>query len=153
MVAHPGLDVLILALTCTVTVRAVLHWSQRPTMGCPADTGRKWLLAALCAQYVPKFCLLRCSASTLNTTAVSPSRCPYRYRGEQVGISYTVRARRSFPSVRGHAVADSVAEQCSTPASRPLCRSAVLHSEPSYERGRITIRSLDSSVQLSVELR
>ena len=54
MVAHPGLDVLILALTCTVTVRAVVHWSQRPTMGCPADTDRKWLPAALCAQYVPK---------------------------------------------------------------------------------------------------
>ncbi len=96
MVAHPGLDVLILALTCTVTVRAVLHWSQRPTMGCPADTGRKWLPAALCAQYVPKFCSLRYSASTLNMTAVSPPRCPYQYRGEQIGISYTVRARRSF---------------------------------------------------------
>ena len=103
MVAHPEVDVRILALTCTVTVRAVVHWSQRPTMGCPADTGRKWLPAALCAQYVPKFCLLRCSVSALNTTAVSPSRCPYQYRGEQVGISYTVRARRSFPSVRGHA--------------------------------------------------
>jgi hypothetical protein len=103
MVAHPGLDVLSLALTCTVTVRAVLHWPQRPTMECPADTGRKWLPAALCAQYVPKFCLLRCSAGTLNTTAVSPSRCPYHYRGEQVGIRYTVPARRSLPSVRGHA--------------------------------------------------
>src|SRR6266480_6606877 len=103
MVAHPGLDVLILALTCTVTIRAVVRLAQRPTMGCPADTGRKWLPAALCAQYVPKFCLLRCSASTLNTTAVSPSRCPYQFRGEQVGISYTVRARRSFHGVRGHA--------------------------------------------------
>ena len=47
MVAHPGLDVLILALTCTVTVRTVVNSSQRPTMGCPADTGRKWLLPAL----------------------------------------------------------------------------------------------------------
>jgi hypothetical protein len=89
MVAHPGLDVLILALTCTVTVTAVAYWSQRPTIGCPADTGRKWLPAALCAQYVPKLCLLRCSASTLNTTAVSPPWCPYQYCGEQVGISYT----------------------------------------------------------------
>jgi hypothetical protein len=72
MVAHPGLDVLILALTCTVTVRAVVHWSQLPAMECPADTGQWWLPAALCAQYVPKFRLLRCSASTFNTTAVPP---------------------------------------------------------------------------------
>jgi len=33
MVAHPGVDVLILALTCTVTVRAAVRWSQRLTMG------------------------------------------------------------------------------------------------------------------------
>src|SRR5438046_2637422 len=55
MVAHPGLDVLILALTCTITVRAVVRLAQQPTTGCPADTGRRWLPAVLCAQYVPKF--------------------------------------------------------------------------------------------------
>jgi hypothetical protein len=83
MVAHPGPDVLILVLTCTVTVR-LLSTGHNDRDGCPADTGRKWLPAALCAQYVPKFCLLRCSAST---TAVWPSWCPYQFRGEQAGIS------------------------------------------------------------------
>jgi hypothetical protein len=57
-------------------------------MECPADTGRWWLPAALCAQYVPKFRLLRRSASTPNTTAVSPSRCSYQFRGVKSDISY-----------------------------------------------------------------
>ena len=49
---------------------------------CPARTGRRRLLAALCAQYVPKFRLSRCSASTLSTTVVSTPRCPHPDRNE-----------------------------------------------------------------------
>ena len=54
MVAHPGLDVLIPVLTCGVAVRAVARSSRRPTVVCPAGTGRRWLSAVLCAEYVLK---------------------------------------------------------------------------------------------------
>ena len=56
MVAHPGLDVLILVLTCGVAVASVARWLCRLTVVRPAGTGRKWLSAALCAEYVLKFC-------------------------------------------------------------------------------------------------
>jgi hypothetical protein len=66
-------------------------------MECPADTGRWSLPAALCAQHVPKFRLLRCPASTLNTAAVPPSPWSYQCRGVQSDISYGVaRARQWF---------------------------------------------------------
>jgi hypothetical protein len=55
MVAHPGLDVLILVLTCGVSVVSTARWPCRLTVVCPAGTGRKWLSAALCAEYVLKF--------------------------------------------------------------------------------------------------
>jgi uncharacterized protein (DUF2237 family) len=55
MVAHPGLDVLILVLTCGVAVGIVARWPCRLGAVCPARTGRKWLSAALCAEYVRKF--------------------------------------------------------------------------------------------------
>jgi hypothetical protein len=55
MVAHPRLDVLILALTCTVAA-AVRARRQRPRRHVrPASTGCGRLLAAVCAKYVPKF--------------------------------------------------------------------------------------------------
>jgi hypothetical protein len=63
MVAHPGLDVLILVLTCGVAVGSVARWLYRLRVVCPAGTGRKWLSAAPCAEYVLKFCAMDASSA------------------------------------------------------------------------------------------
>jgi hypothetical protein len=55
MVAHPGLDVPISALTCGPSYVVRSRSSVAVLARCPVSTGRKWLVAALCAQYVPKF--------------------------------------------------------------------------------------------------
>jgi hypothetical protein len=55
MVAHPGLDVFILVMTCGVIVGSAARWTRRPTVVCLAGTGRRRLMAALCAEYVLKF--------------------------------------------------------------------------------------------------
>jgi len=55
MVAHPGLDVLILVLTCGIAIGIVARRPCRLRVVCPAGTGRKGLSAALCAEYVLKF--------------------------------------------------------------------------------------------------
>jgi hypothetical protein len=55
MVAHPEVEVRILALTCTVAA-AVRARCQRPRRYArPAGTGCGRLPAAVCAKYVPKF--------------------------------------------------------------------------------------------------
>ena len=55
MVAHPGPGMRILAMTCGVIVVSAAGWTRRPTVVCLAGTGRRRLMAALCAEYVLKF--------------------------------------------------------------------------------------------------
>ena len=55
MVAHPGLDVRILPLTCAVADAARGRWQRPQRHGRTANTDRGRLLAAVCAKYVPKF--------------------------------------------------------------------------------------------------
>jgi hypothetical protein len=45
MVAHLGLDVLILAMTCEVIVVSTARWMRRQTGVCLAGTGRRRLMA------------------------------------------------------------------------------------------------------------
>jgi hypothetical protein len=45
----------ILAMTCGVIVVSAARWTRRPTVVCLAGTGRRRLMAALCAEYVLKF--------------------------------------------------------------------------------------------------
>ena len=54
MVAHLGLDMLILAMTCEVIVVSAARWTRRQTGVCLAGTGRRRLMAALYAEYVLK---------------------------------------------------------------------------------------------------
>jgi len=55
MVAHPGLDVRILALTCAVADTTRGRWQRPRRHGRTASTDCGRLLAAVCAKYVPKF--------------------------------------------------------------------------------------------------
>jgi hypothetical protein len=55
MVAHPGPDMLISALTCEAAVIAKVRCRQPRRHACPVDTGGGRLLAVVCAKYVPKF--------------------------------------------------------------------------------------------------
>jgi len=98
-------------------------------MECPADTGRRWQSAALCAQYVPKFRLLRCLASTLNTTAVSPSRCPYHYHdpdAARTSFQAALRISRRSGARSGIAYA-SLGLACLAADAGNWHRAAVLH--------------------------
>ena len=58
MVADTGPDMLFPSLTWAYAAAAATDpgsYKARASNGCPADTGRRRLLAALCAKYVPKF--------------------------------------------------------------------------------------------------
>jgi hypothetical protein len=59
MVAQVSRDVRIRALTWGSTVRTVACRRRRSIATYPASNGRRWLMAAVCAQYVPKFQPLR----------------------------------------------------------------------------------------------
>ena len=54
MVAHPGLDVRILTLTCAVADAARNRWPSPRRHERPASPDRGRLLAAVCAKYAPK---------------------------------------------------------------------------------------------------
>ena len=54
MVAHPGLDVRILALTCAVADAVRGLWQRPQRHGRPAGTGCGRLLAAVCVKYRAK---------------------------------------------------------------------------------------------------
>jgi hypothetical protein len=108
--AHTGLNLHGYRRGCCPLGYDYGRWSVRLTL---ADGGCQ---QAPCAQCVPKFRLLRCSASMLNATAVSPSRCSYQCRGVQSDISYRdARARRWFrafeamPTRRGAMIVSSSA--------------------------------------------
>jgi hypothetical protein len=55
MVAQPGLDVLIQALTWGFVIKDANRRGPGSIAACPASSGWKRLVAVLCAEYVLKF--------------------------------------------------------------------------------------------------
>jgi hypothetical protein len=106
MVAHPGLDVRILVLTCGVSVASAARWPCRLIVVCPAGIGRKWLAAALCAEYVLKFrtygrWLSRREPGHGGAVADCQSQRARDIRGSKTGLIWQARwHRRSRDSAR-----------------------------------------------------
>jgi hypothetical protein len=108
MVAHPEVEVRILALTCTVAA-AVRARCQRPRRYArPAGTGCGRLPAAVCAKYVPKF-----QAATLIPGGRGPTQ-RWASLCQPCHCYYSSRRPR-MPT--GATAARSVADECVTGAA------------------------------------
>src|SRR5215813_12094595 len=88
MVAHPGLDVLILALTCAVADAVRGRWQRPRRHRRTASTDWERFLAAVCAKYVPKF-----QAATL----IASWACLRRGRAWYPATAATTLRSRTLP--------------------------------------------------------
>jgi hypothetical protein len=133
MVAHPGVDVLIPALTCIAAATAKAR-SRRPRGHArPAGADCRRLLAALCVKYVPKFrasTLLRAGhAHHVGETAVAPPLAvplPPLSRRSPTPTVGAVRRDRSEGGRRTRCLSTC----CKRPARPPLVRSCLTRRVP-----------------------